>query len=87
MLNMNAGNDTKGGVKWQSKFGQAWKQSDNRGFYFGELAACPQSVSPDSATSVFYGRLWTALIDDWIGRPEFKQRMEQRARVARFDQP
>ena len=33
MANMAAGNDTKGGVNWQNKFGQAWKQSDNRGFY------------------------------------------------------
>jgi hypothetical protein len=30
-----AGNDTRGGANWQSKFGQSWKQSDNRGFYLG----------------------------------------------------
>ena len=30
-----AGNDTRGGANWQSKFGQSWKQSGNRGFYLG----------------------------------------------------
>ena len=96
MANLASGNDTKGGVNWQSKFGQAWKQSDNRGFYMGEFAfsSCLLLTRRHNAGRVpipsalaHANVLVRASSDEWIDRSEFKQRMEQRAGVARFDQP
>ena len=90
--------DTKGGENWKVKFGNAWKQSDSRGFYFGaaSVTICDAEAAPpiERARRPGVPRVPRCcfMMDSHCQcmtaifsppRPELQQCLEQRAGVAR----